>query len=103
MLLRSRASSIDSSPVAAAKGYEHVSVSSIAVMRWLGASGVDYVLVGPVARLLRRLPERLRTAPPWLPVPALLVTLAGVAALYWFLPPSHAITPTAAQIYTYLT
>src|SRR5271156_2251643 len=53
MLLRSRASSIDSSPVIAAKGYEHVSASSIAVMRWLGASGVDYVLVGPVARAIR--------------------------------------------------
>jgi hypothetical protein len=53
MLLRSRASNIDNSPVAAAKGYEHVSASSIAVMRWLGASGVDYVLVGPVARAIR--------------------------------------------------
>jgi hypothetical protein len=53
MLLRSRASNIDSSPVVAAKGYEHVSASSIAVMRWLAASGVDYVLVGPVARAIR--------------------------------------------------
>jgi hypothetical protein len=53
MLLRSRASSIDSAPVAAAKGYEHISSSSIAVIRWLGSSGVDYVLVGPVARAIR--------------------------------------------------
>jgi hypothetical protein len=53
MLLRSRSSSIDSAPVAAAQGYEHVSASSIAVIRWLGASGVDYILVGPVARAIR--------------------------------------------------
>ena len=53
MLLRNRAPSIDSLPVTPAKGYEHVAASAIALMRWLSASGVDYVLVGPVARGIR--------------------------------------------------
>jgi hypothetical protein len=53
MLLRNRVPSIDSAPVTAAKGYEHVSASSIAVLRWLNAAGVDYVLVGSVARAVR--------------------------------------------------
>jgi hypothetical protein len=53
MLLRNRLPSIDSTAVSAAKGYEHVAASSIAVMRWLNESGVDYVLVGPVARAIR--------------------------------------------------
>src|SRR5487761_1626006 len=53
MLLRNRAPSIDSTAVIAADGYEHVAASSIAVMHWLSASGVDYVLVGPVARAIR--------------------------------------------------
>jgi hypothetical protein len=53
MLLRNRATSIDSTAVSAAKGYEHVAASSIAVMHWLNESGVDYVLVGAVARAIR--------------------------------------------------
>ena len=53
MLLRNRAPSIEPVSVTAAKGYEHVAASSLAVLRWLSASGVDYVLVGPVARAIR--------------------------------------------------
>jgi hypothetical protein len=53
MLLRTRVPSIDSAPVAPIKGYEHLPVSSIAVLRWLNAAGVDFVLVGPVARAVR--------------------------------------------------
>jgi hypothetical protein len=53
MLLRNRAPSIDSAPVTAAKGYEHVPASSIAVLRWLNTVGVDYVLVGQAARAAR--------------------------------------------------
>jgi hypothetical protein len=52
MLLRNRAPSIDV-PVTAAQGFEHVAASSIAVMRWLTAAGVDFVLVGAVARAIR--------------------------------------------------
>lgn len=53
MLLRNRAPSIDAVPVTAAEGYEHLAGSSIAVMGWLTASGVDFVLVGAVARSIR--------------------------------------------------
>ncbi len=53
MLLRNRAPSIESAAVAPAEGYEHVGASSIAIMRWLVANGVDYILVGPVARAVR--------------------------------------------------
>jgi hypothetical protein len=52
MLLRNRAPSIDV-PVTAAQGFEHLAASSIAVVRWLTAAGVDFVLVGPVARAIR--------------------------------------------------
>jgi hypothetical protein len=65
----------------------------------MGASAlVSTLLVGRAGKLLHRLPARLRAPPPWLPVPGVLVTLAGVAALYWFLPSSHAITPAAALV-----
>jgi hypothetical protein len=53
MLLRTRVPSIDSAPVAPTKGYEHLPASSIAVVRWLNAAGVEFVLVGPVARAVR--------------------------------------------------
>ena len=53
MLLRNRAPSLDSVPVIAAEGYEHLPASSIAVMHWLTTSGVDFVLVGGVARSIR--------------------------------------------------
>jgi hypothetical protein len=45
---------IESVPApSAVEGYEHVTASSLAVMKWLSASGVDYVLVGQVARAIR--------------------------------------------------
>ena len=53
MLLRNRAPSIDAVTVTAAEGYEHLTASSIAVIAWLTASGVDFVLVGAVARSVR--------------------------------------------------
>ncbi len=53
MLLRNRTPNIDPVSVAAAEGFEHVAASSIAVMRWLNTAGVDFVLVGPVARAIR--------------------------------------------------
>jgi hypothetical protein len=53
MLLRNRAPSIDSAPVTATKGYEHVSASSLAVIRWLNCAGADFVVVGAVARAAR--------------------------------------------------
>ena len=53
MLLRNRAPSLDAVPVTAAEGYEHLAASSIAVVNWLTAFGVDFVLVGAVARSIR--------------------------------------------------
>ena len=53
MLLRNRATNIDPIAVTAAEGFEHLAASSIAVMRWLNTAGVDFVLVGPVARAIR--------------------------------------------------
>jgi hypothetical protein len=53
MLLRNRAPSIDVVAVTAAEGFEHLPASSIAVMQWLTVSGVDYVLVGAMARAIR--------------------------------------------------
>ncbi len=53
MLLRNRAPSLDAVPVIAAEGYEHLAASSIAVVQWLTASGVDFVLVGAVASSIR--------------------------------------------------
>ena len=53
MLLRNRAPSLDAVPVTAAEGYEHLAASSISVVHWLTASGVDFVLVGAMARSIR--------------------------------------------------
>jgi hypothetical protein len=53
MLLRNRISGIDSAPVSAGAGYEHVPAAAVAVLRWLGVRGVEYVLVGPIARAIR--------------------------------------------------
>jgi hypothetical protein len=53
MLLRNRTPSIDIDSATAAEGFEHLDTSSIAVMRWLNAAGVDFVLVGAAARAIR--------------------------------------------------
>ncbi len=53
MLLKHRPPGIDSSPVAVASGLEHLEQSARAVLRWLNANKVDYVVVGPVAHALR--------------------------------------------------
>lgn len=53
MLLRNRIPQIEEVPAPAAKGQEHVPPASVAVIRWLNANRIDYVLVGPVARAIR--------------------------------------------------
>jgi hypothetical protein len=53
MLLRHRPPGIDSKPVAAAKEFEHLDQRSIAILRWLQANRIDFVLVGAVARAVR--------------------------------------------------
>lgn len=53
MLLRNRVPSINTDSVTAAEGFEHLAASSIAVIQWLNAAGVDFVLVGSAARAIR--------------------------------------------------
>ena len=43
------------------QGFEHIDASSIAVLRWLNANEVDYVLVGAVAEAIRG--QRTATGP----------------------------------------
>jgi hypothetical protein len=53
MLLKHRPPGIDSAPAALAPGFEHLEQRSIAVLRWLNANKVDFVVVGPVAHAIR--------------------------------------------------
>ena len=53
MLLKHRPPGIDSSSLQMREGFEHLEPNSIAVLRWLNANKVDFVLVGPVARAIR--------------------------------------------------
>jgi hypothetical protein len=53
MLLRRRLARVDQPPPAPASGFEHLAADALAVLRWLVAAGVQFVLVGPVAEALR--------------------------------------------------
>ena len=53
MLLRHRPPQIDPIPPSPTKGFEHLNESWISVLRWLLASRVEFVLVGPAARAVR--------------------------------------------------
>ena len=53
MLLKHRTPGIDAKSVQPRAGLEHLDRRSIAVLRWLNASHVDYVVVGPVAHAIR--------------------------------------------------
>jgi hypothetical protein len=53
MLLRNRPPGIGSTTVAPRAGFEHLEPKSIAVLRWLNANKIDYVVVGPVAHAIR--------------------------------------------------
>ncbi|MGA2012671.1 MAG: hypothetical protein ABSH51_19355 [Solirubrobacteraceae bacterium] len=53
MMLKPRPPAIDSSPTRLRAGLEHLDPSAVAVLRWLSANKVDYVLVGPVAYAIR--------------------------------------------------
>jgi hypothetical protein len=53
MLLRHRPPDLDSAPATLASGLEHLDQAWVAVLRWLNANKVDYVLVGPVAHAIR--------------------------------------------------
>jgi hypothetical protein len=53
MLLKHRTPGIESRPANPTKGFEHLDEEWIAVLRWLQANRIEYVLVGPVARAIR--------------------------------------------------
>jgi hypothetical protein len=53
MLLRRRPPQIDTRPIRAAQGFEHLAAESLAVLKWLKANQVEFVLVGPVAEAIR--------------------------------------------------
>jgi hypothetical protein len=53
MLLKRRTPRIESRPVETAQGFEYLDSEAIAVLRWLKANHVEFVLVGPVAAAIR--------------------------------------------------
>jgi len=53
MLLRHRPPGIESHAAELREGLDHLEQPAVAVLRWLNANKVDYVLVGPVARAIR--------------------------------------------------
>jgi hypothetical protein len=53
MLLKHRSPGIDAKSVQPRAGLEHLDRKSLAVLRWLNANRVDYVVVGPVAHAIR--------------------------------------------------
>jgi hypothetical protein len=53
MLLRNRPPGIDSTSVQLRAGFEHLESKAIAVLRWLNANKIDFVLVGPVGHAIR--------------------------------------------------
>lgn len=56
MLLRRRPPQIDTRPVRATEGFEHLPGEVLAVLKWLKANQVEFVLVGPVAEAIRTAP-----------------------------------------------
>jgi hypothetical protein len=67
MLLRGRPTKIETRVAETAPGFEHVDPKSIAVIRWLQAGRIEFVLVGPVAEAIR---GQGRTSAPVAIVPA---------------------------------
>ncbi len=53
MLLKRRLPRIQTDTTEAHEGFEHVDAGALAVLRWLKANHVEFVLVGPVAAAIR--------------------------------------------------
>jgi hypothetical protein len=53
MLLRHRVPGIESRPANTSRGFEHLDEKAIAVLRWLQANRVEFVLVGEVGEAIR--------------------------------------------------
>jgi hypothetical protein len=52
MLMRNRPPALENSPALSAKAFGDMDDSAVAIVRWLNANRVDYVVVGPVARIV---------------------------------------------------
>lgn len=53
MLLKHRPPRIKSEPVELRTGLQHLDQNSIAILRWLNANKIDYVVIGAAARAIR--------------------------------------------------
>ncbi len=53
MLLKRRPPRIQTTPTEKNRGFEHLDAAALAVLRWLKANQVDFVLLGPVAAAIR--------------------------------------------------
>jgi hypothetical protein len=53
MLLKHRPPGIESQPATLREGLAHLDQKSVAVLRWLVANKVDFIVVGPVAHAIR--------------------------------------------------
>jgi len=53
MLLKRRLPRIQTNPTQINEGFEHLEAGALALLRWLKANQVDFVLVGPVAAAIR--------------------------------------------------
>jgi hypothetical protein len=53
MLLKRRTPRIESRPADTRQGFEHLDADALAVLRWLKANQIEFVLVGPVAASIR--------------------------------------------------
>lgn len=52
-MLKRRIPRIDDGPTETRQGFEHLDASAVAVLRWLKANRIEFVLVGPVAAAIR--------------------------------------------------
>jgi hypothetical protein len=53
MLLKRRTPRLDTRPPEPRQGFEHLHHSALAVLRWLKANRIEFILVGPVAAAIR--------------------------------------------------
>jgi hypothetical protein len=53
MLLKRRTPRIEENPTETRQGFEHLDPAAVALLRWLKANRIEFVLVGPVAAAIR--------------------------------------------------
>ena len=53
MLFKRHSPQIDTRPIRATEGFEHLAGEAVAVLKWLKANQVEFILVGPVAEAIR--------------------------------------------------